>query len=407
MNAFFITLAALPVAMWLGLMWFRSGFWRADQRLDPETPGPRSWPGVVAVVPARDEAEMIGRSLASLFKQDYPGELRLVVVDDGSEDDTAARAAAAAAAAGARERLLVVAGEPTPPGWSGKQWALEQGYRRAESVAPEAAFLLFSDADIEHHPAALRHLVAQAHARRLDLVSLMVLLHCRSPWEQLLIPAFVFFFQKLYPFRRVNDRRKRTAAAAGGCMLVRREALARAGGLAAIRGALIDDCALARTLKARGAVWLGLTDTTRSLRPYRGLGDIWEMVARWAYDQLGYSRLKLAIAVLAMTLAYLVAPLAALFGALTGEARVALLGIAAWLLMMRCYRPTLKLYRRPWLSGLDLPAAAFLFILMTLDSARRWGSGGGVSWKGRCPAGAGGKATPETRNGVEIDRHPG
>jgi hopene-associated glycosyltransferase HpnB len=407
MNTFLITLAALPVAMWLGLSWFRSRFWRADQRLDPETSGPRTWPGVVAVVPARNEAEVIGRSLASLFKQDYPGELRLVVVDDGSEDGTAALAEAAAADAGARERLLVVAGEPAPPGWSGKVWALEQGCRRAESLAPEAAFVLFTDADIEHHPAGLRHLVAQAHAHRLDLVSLMVLLHCRSAWEQLLIPAFVFFFQMLYPFRRVNDRRKRTAAAAGGCMLVRREALARAGGLAAIRGALIDDCALARALKARGPVWLGLTDSTRSLRPYRGLGDIWQMVARSAYDQLGYSRLVVAIVVVAMILAFLVPPLAALGGALTGEARVALLGIAAWLLMMRCYRPTLKLYRRPWLSGLDLPVAAFVFILMTLDSARRWGGGDGVSWKGRFHADAGGKAKSETRNGVEIDRHPG
>ena len=393
MSTFFIILATLPVALWLWLFWFRSGFWRADQRLDPETQGPRSWPGVAAVVPARNEAAVIGRAVASLIKQDYPGELVLVVVDDGSEDGTAAVAEKAAAEAGASDRLVVVRGEPAPQGWSGKPWALEQGVRRVQGVAPEAAFLWLTDADVEHHPANLRHLVAKAHEGGLDLVSLMVMLHCRSPWEHLLIPAFVFFFQKLYPFRRVNDPRKRTAAAAGGCMLLRREALVRAGGMGAIRGALIDDCALARAVKARGAVWLGLSDSTRSLRPYRNLSAIWDMVARSAYDQLGYSRLMLWAAVVAMAVAYLVPPLAALVGAVLGEARVALPGIVAWLLMMRCYRPTLKLYRRPWLSALDLPVAAFLYILMTVDSARRHERGDGVTWKGRSYAGANGRGS--------------
>ncbi len=393
MSAFFITLATLPVALWLWLLWFRSGFWRADQRLDPETLGPRRWPGVAAVVPARNEATVIGRAVASLIKQDYPGEFVLVVVDDGSEDGTAAVAEQAAAEAGASDRLVVVRGEPTPQGWRGKPWALEQGVRRVQGFAPEAAFLLLTDADVEHHPANLRHLVAKAHEGGLDLVSLMVMLRCRSPWEQLLIPAFVFFFQKLYPFRRVNDPRKRTAAAAGGCMLLRREALARAGGMGAIRGALIDDCALARVIKARGAVWLGLSDSTRSLRPYRNLSAIWDMVARSAYDQLGYSRLMLWVAIVAMAVAYLVPPLAALVGAVVGEARVALPGIVAWLLMMRCYRPTLKLYRRPWLSALDLPVAAFLYILMTVDSARRHERGDGVTWKGRSYADANGRGS--------------
>jgi hopene-associated glycosyltransferase HpnB len=331
--------------------------------------------------------------VTSLIKQDYPGELVLVVVDDGSEDGTAAVAEKAAAEAGASDRLIVVRGEPAPRGWRGKPWALEQGVRRAQELAPEAAFLWLTDADVEHHPANLRHLVAKAHEGGLDLVSLMVMLHCRSPWEQLLIPAFVFFFQKLYPFRRVNDPRKRTAAAAGGCMLVRREALARAGGMEAIRGALIDDCALARAVKAGGAVWLGLSDSTRSLRPYRNLSAIWEMVARSAYDQLGYSRHMLWAAVVAMAVAYLVPPLAALVGAVVGEARVALPGIAAWLLMMCCYRPTLKLYRRPWLSALDLPVAAFLYILMTVDSARRHGRGDGAVWKGRSYADAKGRGS--------------
>ena len=390
MSGFAITLAGLAVVIWLYLLWFHGNFWRADQRLGFEISGPRTWPGVVAVVPARNEAEAIGRSVTSLLAQDYPGEMKLIVVDDNSEDHTPALAEQAAAAAGASHRLTLVRAETVPPDWTGKLWALAQGVRCAESLAPDAAFLLLTDADVEHDPANLRQLVAKATAERLDLVSLMVLLPCRSRWEKLLIPAFVFFFQKLYPHRRVNDPRAPAAAAAGGCMLVRREALAPAGGFEAIRGELIDDCALARAIKARGPIWLGLTETARGLRHYQGLKDIWDMVARTAYHQLRYSPLLLAATVAGMALAYLVPPLAAVIGSSLGDARVALLGIAAWLLMMRCYGPTLELYRRPWLSGLGLPVAALLFSLMAIDSARRHRLGVGGAWKGRTYGGGAG-----------------
>ncbi len=376
-------LAALPVLIWLGLLWLWGSFWRADQRLDEETPAPGAWPAVVAVVPARNEAAVIGRSVTSLLGQDYPGRLRVVVVDDSSDDETRAVAERAASAAGGEGRLVVIRAEPAAPGWTGKLWALAQGVEKAPALGPEADFFLFTDADVAHDAANLRHLVAKACAEGLDLVSLMVRLNCESQWERLLVPAFVFFFQMLYPFRRVNKAGARTAAAAGGCMLVRRAALARTGGLEGVRGELIDDCALARALKAHGPIWLGLATATRSLRRYRGLQDIWDMVARSAYHQLRYSPLRLVATLAAMTLTFLVPPLAALGGSLAGEPRTALLGIFAWLLMMRCYGPTLKLYGRPWLSGLDLPVAALLFSLMTLDSARRHRRGLGVSWKGR------------------------
>ena len=383
MSGSIIVLSALPVLMWLGLLWFRGGFWRADQRLDAGIDGPAQWPGVVAVVPARNEAAVIGRAVTSLLRQDYPAKLQLIVVDDDSDDATASRAEQAAAAAGGSARLAVIPAGAMAPGWTGKPWALAQGVRAADRLAPDAAFLLFTDADVEHDPAILRRLVAKALAERLDLVSLMVLLSCRGAWDELLLPAFVFFFQKLYPHRRVNDPRARTAAAAGGCMLVRRAALARAGGIEAIRGELIDDLALARALKAGGPIWLGLTDSCHSLRRDRGLKDVWGMVARTAYHQLDYSPLLLAATIAGMALAYLAPPIAALGGSLAGRPTVALLGVAAWALMLCCYRPTLVLYRRPWLSGLGLPLAALLFMLMTIDSARRQRRGVGGAWKGR------------------------
>ncbi len=390
MSEIAIAAAMISVVAWLYLLWFRGGFWRADQRLPDALGGAhRVWPEVVAVVPARDEADVVGRALTSLLGQSYAGRFTIVLVDDDSSDGTAAQARRAADEAGAAERLTVVEGTPVPAGWTGKVWALSQGAAKALEIAPEAAFLLIADADVEHGPETLHRLVDKALSDDLDLVSLMVGLHCESRWEQLLIPAFVFFFQKLYPFRRANDPRKRTAAAAGGCMLARRSALERVGGFAAIRGALIDDCALARAIKTHGPIWLGLAARSRSIRPYDGLEGIWRMVVRTAYDQLRYSPTLLAGTVLGMALLYLVPPLAAVGGALTGEATVALYGMVGWLLMMRCYGPTLKLYGRPWLAGFDLPLAALLFTLMTLDSARWHRHGEGSGWKGRTYAGAG------------------
>ena len=390
-----VVLAGLSLAAWLYLIFLRGGFWRADQRLEPAAAPEAGWPAVVALVPARDEAPLIGRTMGALLAQDYAGAFAVVLIDDASSDGTAD---AARAAAGDDGRLVVVPATPLPAGWTGKLWALAQGVERAAEVLPQARYLLFSDADIEHDPEVLRGLVARAEADRLDLVSLMALLRCRTPWERLLVPAFVFFFQKLYPFRWVNDPHRAIAAAAGGCLLLRRAALAAAGGLEAIAGALIDDCALARAIKhggsisgstgPRGAIWLGLTTTTRSVRPYAGLAGIWRMVARSAFTQLRHSALLLAVAVLGMVVVYLGPPTALIGGTIAGGWPGALLGAAAWLLMAAAYGPTLRLYGQSPVGALLLPAAAVLYMLMTVDSAlHHWRGRGGV-WKGRAQGAA-------------------
>ena len=376
----FHILAAVPVAIWLGFLFFRGGFWRADQRLDANGPAPDPWPSVVAVVPARDEAETVGSAVASLLAQDYPGPFSVIVVDDASRDGTADAARAGAAG---DERLAVVTGGPLPKGWMGKLWAMQQGLEAEFGTVSKAPYVLFTDADIEHEPAMLRRLVAKAEGERLDLVSLMALLRCRSPWERRLVPAFVFFFQKLYPFPLVNDPGRLPAAAAGGCMLVRRNALDHAGGLEAIRGRLIDDCALAALLKGHGPIWIGLTRRVRSLRPYDRLADLWATVARTAFTQLGHSWFGLVATVVAMGVAYLVPPLAVLFGLAVGDPWPAASGLAAWLMMAVAYRPTLELYDQPAASALALPLAALMFTLMTVDSARRHLQGRGGAWKGR------------------------
>jgi hopene-associated glycosyltransferase HpnB len=376
-------LAMISLAAWLAQAFARAGFWRCDQRLAPEPAALPVWPDVIAVVPARNEGDHVGRAVASLLGQDYPGRFELILVDDGSTDGTAEAARDAATRLGMQDRLTILAGAPLPPGWAGKLWALEQGIgaARARGAAP---YLLLTDADIEHDKFNVRRLVAKAETERLDLVSLMVRLHCASFWERLLIPAFVFFFQTLYPFRAVNRRSSHVAAAAGGCMLVRRAALERAGGIAAIRNAIIDDCALARSIKNQGgAIWLGLSESVVSLRAYRGLGEIWRMVARSAYTQLGYSPLRLGATVLAMTIVYLAPPAILILGLLSGHWFAATVAVAAWAIMAWIYRPTLALYgassARTWL----LPAAAALYLAMTIDSARRHWHGHGNAWKGR------------------------
>ena len=365
-------LAVLSLLVWIGLLVARGGFWRADQRLAGLPPERDDWPGVVAVVPARDEAETIGQAAGSLAAQDYPGAFDIRVVDDGSSDGTAE-------AAGAVPGVHVVAGKVRPEGWMGKMWAVAQGIDAALAQRPDAAYVLLTDADIRHDPANLRRLVAKAEAGNLDLVSLMVRLNCTGFWERLMVPAFVFFFQKLFPFPWVNDPERPTAAAAGGCMLVRVSALRRIGGIAAIRGALIDDCALARAIKPGAAIWLGLTDTVVSLRPYRSLGNFWRMIVRSAFEQLDNSPPALFGTVFGMALIYGVPPVATLFGHGIGQ----LCGGAAWVLMAASYRPTGRLYGRPPWETLLLPGVALLYTLATLDSARRTWLGRRGEWKGR------------------------
>ncbi len=371
--------ALLSALIWGGLLLFRRGFWYADQRLG-EAGALEVWPAVAAVVPARNEAETIADTVASLLGQDYPGGLSVIVVDDNSDDGTAVAAQTAAAG---DARLHVVGGRALEAGWTGKLWAQSQGIRWAAEMAPDAVFLLLTDADIVHDRGNLRRLVYKAETEGRHLVSLMVKLRAVTFWERRLIPAFVFFFQKLYPFPAVNDPDSPIAAAAGGCMLVRRAALAEAGGIDAIRDRLIDDCALAGLIKAKGSIWLGLATRTRSLRAYGRLSEIWDMVARTAFVQLDHSPWQLLGTVVGMALIYLMPPLAMLGGMALGDRLLIGFGGGAWLAMVCAYAPTLRLYGMPIWHGLALPLVAGLYTLMTLSSAWRHWRGRGGAWKGR------------------------
>ncbi len=387
-------IAGLSFVIWLYLLALRGGFWHADQRLDAGPVESNAWPAVVVLVPARDEAEVIGKAVASLLAQDYPSPFQIVLIDDHSIDGTAEVAVRAAANAGATERLRVIAAPELPTGWTGKLWALQAGLDHADATFPDPPYLWLSDADIAPGPATLRRLVAKAEREKLNLVSLMVALSNRGQWERLLIPPFIYFFQMLYPFPWVNDPAKGTAAAAGACVLLRREALARAGGFAAIKGALIDDCALARAIKRLpqaadavgdtwGGIWLGLATESRSIRPYRGLGEIWRMVARSAYTQLRHSPLLLLGTLLAMPLTFLAPPLLALTAGLHDNFAAAFLAAGAWAMMAVSAVPTLSLYRQPaWMAAL-MPLAAAFYCAMTLDSALRHWRGAGGAWKDR------------------------
>lgn len=390
MSEIGLGLTLLSLAIWVGLIGWRGQFWQADQRLEGQATELEVWPSICAVIPARNEADLLPTTLLSLLMQDYPGPLTVILVDDQSTDGTAHVAQCVAQALGKSWQLNIISAEPLPPGWTGKLWALEQGIRQAQTLTPPDYFLL-TDADIEHDSANLRSLVAKATIEDFDLVSLMVLLRCQSFWERLLIPAFVFFFQKLYPFRWVNDPTNPTAAAAGGCSLIYCEALTRIGGIKTVRQALIDDCTLAQAVKSSSQseqlngsrIWLGLTSLTRSLRPYPSLATIWDMVARTAFTQLNYSPLLLLGTLVGMTLIYAVPPVGAIFGGLTGNLPLVIAGLFGWFLMAWGYLPTLRLYGCSPLLAFCLPVIALLYTLMTLDSALQYWRGRGGAWKGR------------------------
>jgi hopene-associated glycosyltransferase HpnB len=372
-------IASIVLLIWLYLLFGRGGFWLGRERDDSIPDGEGDWPAVIAVIPARDEAACIGGTVTSLLRQDYPGEFRVIVVDDESRDATAQVARDAAATLGAAQRLTVLMGRTLPPGWTGKLWAQQQGVEAASAMAHPPVYLLFTDADIDHAPDSLRALVARARSGGYVLASLMAKLRCESLAERMFIPAFIFFFQMLYPFSWSNNARRATAAAAGGCMLVRREVFAEAGGMAAIRTALIDDCALAKLLKAYGPIWIGLTNRVRSVRAYPALEDIRHMVSRTAYSQLRYSPLLLAGTILGLAITYL-APVAL---AVCATGMACILGIAAWALMVLAFQPTLRFYGRSRLWGLALPAIAATYMAFTVDSAYQHARGRGGMWKGR------------------------
>lgn len=366
----------LPLAIWLYLLLARRFFWLLRERDTAPVTEPVRWPAVVAVVPARNEMDVIQHSIASLLAQDYPGDFRVVLVDDQSDDGTGDLARALN-----HERLTLLPGGARPQGWTGKLWAMRQGVDQASLSAPE--FLWFTDADIAHTPDNLRHLVARAEEGHKALVSLMARLSCRTAAEHFLIPAFVFFFDMLFPFGAANDPKSKLAAAAGGCMLARRSALEAAGGIDAIRHHIIDDCALARLLKRQGPIWLGLTNRAVSLRPYQHLADIRKMVARSAYAQLGYSPLMLLGTLVGLFIVY-VAPV---IGALFAMYYVQLAAYLAWAIMIVMFQPILRFYRLSPLWGIALPVIGAFYAGFTLDSAIQHWLGKGGLWKGRIQAG--------------------
>lgn len=386
--------ASVSLLGWLWLIFGRGWFWLADQRFEPQ-PSEASvdiyWPSVRVVVPARNEVGILQETLPTLLQQDYSGMFHVVLVDDVSDDGTGELAAQISSNIGHADRLTVLPGKPLPPGWTGKVWAMHQGASTTD--VPPADFILLTDADISYPPETLRQLVLKARKESREMVSLMVTLPTDTIWERLLIPAFVFFFGKLYPFRWVNDPGKSTAAAAGGCVLLKREALERSGGLESIRNALIDDCALAKLLRenAGANIWLGLSREVKSIRSYQNLSSIWRMVARSAYAQLSFSSFRLLGTVLGMMLVYLV-PLLAFAGGLIALALgpnpglsiwITTTGIAAWALMTGSYLPMLRWYETSVRYAPLLPVTAALYTLMTVDSAVRTWRGLGGEWRGR------------------------
>ena len=394
----------VAAAAWVYLVAGHGGYWRTSEWLPPVSAEPHAWPDVVAVVPARNEAAMLPVTLPALLGQEYPGALAVIVVDDRSSDDTGEVAAWVGRESGRPLSVIAGTSAPGPSRWAGKVWAMAQGLRAAGlpsaggGVDPErAGYVLFTDADIAWRAGALRGLVAAAEADDRDLVSQMALLRTATGWERVVVPAFVYFFAQLYPFRRVNRPGSRTAAAAGGCMLVRRAALERSGGLAPISGALIDDVAMGRMIKRqRGRCWLGLSRQVVSVRPYPGLASLWQMVARSAYTQLKRSPAVLAATLAGLLFLYAVPPAGAVVGLaalLTGgagggpAALAAGAGLAGWALMSLSYVPMLRLYRLSSLRAPTLPLIALLYAGMTADSARRHYTGRGAQWRGRTDQG--------------------
>jgi hopene-associated glycosyltransferase HpnB len=374
------TIAGLvALAIWVSLAFFRGRFWSVQDKLLPTAAlAALAETSVAVVIPARNEAQSIGSTVSSLLEQRYPGTVHIFVVDDESTDLTAGFAQKAAAEANMTDRVTVLQAGPRPAGWTGKMWAVSQGVTAANAKSP--AYLLLTDADIDHHPDNLAQLTSLAILGHYALTSVMVKLHCRTLAEHLLIPAFVYFFFLLHPPASILNERSRTSGAAGGCMLITPAALEAAGGIAAIASEIIDDCALARAVKRSGGkIWLGLTPQTHSHRVYEDFGEVEGMISRTAFNQLRHSTLLLAGTVLGLIATYLL-PLALL---LFPDHLAAALGAASWLLMSATYLPMVRFYRLPAPWALTLPAAAVFYLVATVHSAIKHWQGRGGEWKGR------------------------
>ena len=366
----------LTLVIWVYLVLARGGFWR----ITPVAPTPVmniNPVRIAVIIPARNEADVVDRAVRSLLQQNGGNQIHIFLVDDGSTDGTA-QAARAAITEDQTQNLTILDGSPLPPGWSGKLWAMQQGIEQAGKIAPD--YFLFTDADIEHAPDSIATLVSIAEAGPYDMASFMVKLHCQSVAEKLLIPAFVYFFFKLYPPAWISNPRRSEAGAAGGCILIRPAALQKAGGLPAIRQEVIDDCSLAARVKRTGGrLWLGASATTRSIRPYEGFSGIGRMISRNAFNQLRHSNFLLLISILGMAATYLLPPALVLAGRMVPAA----LGGTAWLLMVLSYWPVLRLYRLNPLWALALPVAAVFYVGATFHSAWKYWLGRGGEWKGR------------------------
>jgi hypothetical protein len=374
----------LSLLIWGYLILGRGGFWRIhDDSAKVVSSDENSGAGIpvriAVIVPARNEADVVGRAISSLVRQEGPHSIQIFLVDDASTDETAQAARGGAQAAGCLERLIVITGRSLPSSWSGKLWAMQQGIERARNINPD--FFLFTDADIEHASNSVSTLVSVAQSRPCDMASFMVKLHCETLSEKLLVPAFVYFFFKLYPPQWIADPRRATAGAAGGCILIRPSALETAGGIQAIRQEVIDDCALAaRVKRSGGRLWLGTSATTRSIRPYGSFSEIGRMISRSAFSQLRHSVILLLVSIVGMAITYLLPPGLAIF---SYRAVPATLGVTAWLLMVVSYVPVLRLYRLNPLWALVLPLAAIFYMGATFHSAWKYWTGRGGQWKGR------------------------
>jgi hopene-associated glycosyltransferase HpnB len=375
-----IAAGVLTLLIWAYLVLARGGFWRIYPTAPPEKNFRNTNPVRIAVIiPARNEADVVGRAVRSLLHQTGHNAIHIFLVDDASADATVQMARNAAIAESQAQNLTVVPGGPLPAGWSGKLWAMQQGIEHAADSAPD--FYLFTDADIEHAPDSVSTLVSIAQAGPYDMASFMVKLHCQSVAEKLLIPAFVYFFFKLYPPAWIANPRRSEAGAAGGCILIRPAALAKAGGIEAIRHEVIDDCSLAARVKRNGGrLWLGAAATTHSIRPYEGFSGIGRMISRSAFSQLRHSSLLLLLSMVGMAATYGLPPALVFAG---HRIVPAALGATAWLLMILSYLPVLRLYRLNPMWALALPVAAVFYVGATFHSAWKYWMGRGGEWKGR------------------------